>query len=287
MRIEEVRNYLQELLKVNIPEWVCVFGGETLLFPDLLFSVIREVKKFKVSRVSVITNGFWGENEEIARKYARNMKKAGLDKLIVSVDAFHQEFIRLKTIKTVLQAAKDARIENIEIDAKVLGALEEDNVFNERTKALLKEIRGDFNVDIDIKPVSLCGRAAYTLARYLPSKGIPKERCSSLHYYGSLREPTGIEIEPNGWVWICAGVAIGNAKTDALSRILQRYDSEKNPIIRILVDEGPAGLLKLATEKGYKPLKGYADKCHLCFRVRSFLRPYFPEILVVDNCYSE
>jgi MoaA/NifB/PqqE/SkfB family radical SAM enzyme len=97
MRVEEVRNYLQELSKTNIPEWVCIFGGETLLYPELLFNVIKEVKKFEVPRVSVITNGFWGENEKLARKYARNMKDAGLDKLIVSVDAFHQEFIRLET----------------------------------------------------------------------------------------------------------------------------------------------------------------------------------------------
>jgi hypothetical protein len=287
MSVEEVKNYLQELSKVNILEWVCIFGGETLLYPELLFNVIREVKKFEVPRVSVITNGFWGENEKLAKKYAKNLKNAGLDKLIVSVDAFHQEFIRLEIIKTVLQAAKDARIENIKIDAKVLGALEEDNVFNERTKALLKEIQRDFDVEIDIKPVSLYGRAAHTLARYLPSKGIPKERCSSLHYYGSLKEPTGIEIEPNGWVWICIGIAIGNAKTDALSQILQKYDYKKNPVIKVVADEGPAGLLKLAIKKGYKPLKGYADKCHLCFHVRRFLRPYFPDILVVDNCYLD
>jgi len=80
-------------------------------------------------------------------------------------------------------------------------------------------------------------------------------------------------------------VAIGNAKKDALSRILREYDYRENPIMRIVVDEGPAGLLKLAVEKGYKPLTGYADKCHLCFETRKFLRPYYPDILVVDNCY--
>jgi MoaA/NifB/PqqE/SkfB family radical SAM enzyme len=285
MRVEEVRNYLQELSKINIPEWVCIFGGETLLYPELLFNVIKEVKKFEVPRVSVITNGFWGENEKLARKYVRNMKDAGLDKLIVSVDAFHQEFIRLETVKNVLQAAEDVKIENIEIDAKVLGTLGEDNVFNERTKALLEEVQRSFNVEIDIKPVGLYGRAAHNLARYLPSKDIPQGRCDSLHYYGSLKEPTGIEIEPNGWVWICVGIAIGNAKTDALSRILQEYDYRENPVIRIVVDDGPAGLLRLAIKKGYKPLKGYADKCHLCFQTRKFLRSYFPDILVVDNCY--
>jgi len=285
MKIEEVRNYLKELSKIQLPEWVCIFGGETLLYPELLFNVISEVKKFEVPRVSVITNGFWGKDEQLARKYVKNLKNAGLNLLILSVDAFHQEFIPLEIVKTVLRVAEDVKMENIEVDAKVLDNFEEQNVYNERTKALLKEIQEEFNVKIDVKSVHLYGRAAYDLARHLPSKGIPEDKCSSLHYYGTLKEPTGIEIEPNGWVWICTGIAIGNAKTDALSRILQEYDYSKNPIIKIVVDEGPAELLKIAVEKGYEPLKGYADKCHLCFETRKFLRPYYLDVLVVNNCY--
>jgi len=285
MKAEEVRDYLEELSKIRLPEWVCIFGGETLLYPELLFNVIKEAKKFEVPQVSVITNGFWGEDEQLARKYVTNLKNAGLDQLVVSVDAFHQEFIPLKAVKNVLRAVEDVGMENIEVDAKVLGTLEEQNVFNERTEALLKEIRKEFNIKIDVAPIHLYGRAAHELARYLPSKGIPEDRCNSLRYYGSLKDPIGIEIEPNGWVWICTGVAIGNAKTDTLSRILREYNYKENPIIRIVVDEGPAGLLRLAVEKGYEPLKGYTDKCHLCFEARKFLRPYYPNILVVSNCY--
>jgi len=175
MKVKEVRNYLKELSKIRLPEWVCIFGGETFLYPELLFNVIKEAKKFKVPRVSVITNGFWGENEQLAKKYANNLKNAGLDQLVVSVDAFHQEFIPLETVKNILQAAEAVGMENVEVDAKVLGSSEERNVFNERTEALLEEIQKEFNVKIDVEPVHLYGRAAYELASYLPSKGIPED----------------------------------------------------------------------------------------------------------------
>lgn len=285
MKVEEVRTYLKELSKIQLPEWICIFGGETLLFPKLLFNVVKEVKKFNVPRVSVITNGFWGKDEQLAKKYVRGLKNAGLDTLVVSVDAFPQEFISLEAVKNVLRAAMDGGIKDIEVDAKVLGTLEEQNIWNEQTEALLKEIQKEFNVKIDVESVHLYGRAAYELAPHLPNKVIPEDKCVSIRYYGTLKEPTGLEIEPNGWVWIWTGIAIGNAKKDALSQIVQEYDYNENPIIRTVVNDGPVGLLKLAIEKGYQPLEGYADKCHLCFETRKFLRPYCPDILVVDNCY--
>ncbi len=95
-------------------------------------------------------------------------------------------------------------------------------------------------------------------------------------------------IDPNGWVFhqSCQGICIGNAKEELLSEIIENFNYRKHPIIGKLVAKGgPQNLLEIAIEKGYKPLKGYADKCHLCFCTRNFLRPYYPNILKPSNLY--
>ena len=85
---------------------------------------------------------------------------------------------------------------------------------------------------------------------------------------------------------LCQGICIGNAKEKSLSEILNEFNYRKHPIIgKVIAKGGPQNLLEIAIEKGYKPLEGYADKCHLCFSVRNFLRPYYPNVLEPSNVY--
>ena len=96
-------------------------------------------------------------------------------------------------------------------------------------------------------------------------------------------------IDPYGWVFhqTCQGICIGNAKKNSLSEIISGFKFRKHPIIgKVVAKGGVKNLLDMAVEKGYKPLEGYADKCHLCCSVRNFLRPYYPNILEPSNVYS-
>ena len=96
-------------------------------------------------------------------------------------------------------------------------------------------------------------------------------------------------IDPSGWVFhhSCQGICIGNAKEKSLSEIISEFNHRKHPIIGKVVSKGgPQNLLEIAIEKGYKPQSGYADKCHLCYSVRNFLRPFYPKILQPSNVYS-
>ena len=59
-----------------------------------------------------------------------------------------------------------------------------------------------------------------------------------------------------------------------LTRTLLSLDGDyaDRPIVGRLVAAGPAGLLDLAAEHGFTPRDFYADKCHLCWSVRRWLR---------------
>ena len=114
------------------------------------------------------------------------------------------------------------------------------------------------------------------------------DKCPLPDYLGNdLRAPTGVEIHPGGWVNLCAGLALGNAREHPLSDILSGYDPDAHPIIRLLMQEGPAGLLRLAQHHGYGAVdKGnYVDGCHLCYEARRFLHPHYPNELAPAHPY--
>ena len=94
-------------------------------------------------------------------------------------------------------------------------------------------------------------------------------------------------IDPAGLIIFCQGISIGNAKTEGLSNILKEYDYSAHPIIKILAEEGPKGLLALAKEKGYVSREGYVDECHLCYETRKFLTRYYPDYLAPQSYYEE
>jgi hypothetical protein len=95
--------------------------------------------------------------------------------------------------------------------------------------------------------------------------------CAGENVMGNvLKNPESICVEPSGEVDICWALPIGNAKEKPLSRIIGEYDWRKNPVIKILAEKGPMGLLKsddVQFRKGQ-----YVDKCHLCIEIRKNLK---------------
>jgi len=161
--------------------------------------------------------------------------------------------------------------------------------FNRRTRAnmaRLARLCELTDVKIDQGPARMVGRAADELSYRLPAREIFADRCPLPDYLGGdLLAPTGIEIHPGGWVNLCAGLALGRARERSLGSILNDYDPRVHPIIRVLVDEGPVGLLKLAEARGYVRGAGYADDCHLCYEARRFLRPHYSGQLAPAHPY--
>jgi hypothetical protein len=88
-----------------------------------------------------------------------------------------------------------------------------------------------------------------------------------------LEDSGHVHVDPAGWVFpgTCAGILLGRAdEGTALDEVLARPAGE---VRRVLAARGPWGLREeLALPLGYKDEpEGYADKCHLCTSVRTFL----------------
>jgi len=95
-----------------------------------------------------------------------------------------------------------------------------------------------------------------------------------------------IHIDPYGNIQTCCGIVLGNAHRTLLPDLM-KVGFMGNEVAKIVYEEGPFGLLKLARKLGYSPRDGYPQKCNLCWEVRRFLRPHYPDILGPDEIYRE
>ncbi len=290
MSVSEVEGYLTAVAGQPL-EWILLFGGEPFTCYDLLRECVALAAP--LAPVLVFTNGYWATDPDTARHRLAGLQAAGLDYILFSVDAFHQAHVPLERIAVGIEAARQLGYRTIAVDNRCLSTPEADNPFNRRTRELmarLAELCDLSDVDVGRGPARPVGRAADELPfRDFYASASPRSTECPLPDYlgGDLRAPTGVEIHPGGWVNLCAGLALGNARQRPLSEILAEYDPDAHPIIRLLAQEGPPGLLRLAQRHGYASDEGYMDGCHLCYQARRFLYPHYPDHLAPLRPYHE
>jgi hypothetical protein len=146
-------------------------------------------------------------------------------------------------------------------------------------------------------PPNLVGRAGTELARFVPDRPIEELKNDGLWHPADTTDGTcisefdpnemwEIHIDPYGNVQTCCGIIAGNARENSLEEMMGNGFAG-NEIVRIVREKGPFGLLDLATGLGYEAKEGYPQKCNLCWEVRKFLRPHYPDILGPDEIYGE
>lgn len=287
MKLEDVEGYLEKLTDTHPLQSFAVHGGEPFLYFELLIQIMEKAKKLEVPRSWIITNAYWAKTKTIAQKKLSELKEAGLTCITFSVDGFHQEYIPLEKVKNGIEAAINVGFKRVCIDSYFLGGANSDNFYNTSTKKAIESLGTLDNVEINRYQPRFVGRAAELLANYvIPKAEIPIGKCQLPFWIGGdLKNPEVIEIDSEGNVTLCPGICIGNTKHQSLIQILQDYDCLAHPILSIIAEEGPIGLLKTATEKGYKQQRKFVDECHLCYELRKFLRPYYPEYLAPASCY--
>ena len=117
-------------------ETVMVFGGEPLLAIDAVESILTAAKKHGVSRRQLITNGFVTEDKEKIDALCQRLAACGVNDLLLSVDAFHQETIPLEIVFSFAESAKGNGIPT-RLQPAWLVSIDDQNPYNEKTRAVL------------------------------------------------------------------------------------------------------------------------------------------------------
>ncbi|MFA5552932.1 MAG: 4Fe-4S cluster-binding domain-containing protein [Phycisphaerae bacterium] len=258
-------------------------GGEPFLYFERLCEILKAAKKEKLGSADLIeTNGFWAADDSIIEQRLKTLDAIGMNKLKISCDVFHQEYVDIESVKRLTALAKNILGEN-----RVMVRWEKylDNpVLNKNLSQEQKN--NNYKQSLREYPCRMTGRAAGKIAELFTSKTIEhlKENCSKA-FLGAK----GIHIDPSGNVFsgTCSGIIIGNLNEKPLDEIWRDFEPD-NIILKTLFESGPAGLLDEAVREGYKPKPLYAGKCHLCTSIRNFFneKNLYTEIVGPKDCYE-
>ena len=117
---------------------VMTFGGEPLLYPGTVCAIHKAASDLGVAKRQVITNGFFSKDKDRIKSTALSLAESGVNALLLSVDAFHQETIPLETVMFFAECAVGAGIP-VKLQPAWLVSAEDDNRYNIKTREIIRE----------------------------------------------------------------------------------------------------------------------------------------------------
>ena len=251
---------------------VHIGGGEPLLRPDKLGTVLEVASEVGVSVEYVETNSSWFQDAESAKKLLALLRQKGLKTLLVSISPFHNEQIPFSRVQGVIKAAKQVGVGIFPWITDFISDLSQFNPAKSHSLEEYRQVYGD-NYLMQILQrywIHMGGRALETFRPLLGQKtfqqildensgGCAAELTDTSHFH--------IDLFGNYIPGLCSGLSI------AIEDLGKPLSAEIYPILTSLYRDGIRGLVKMAEDSvGFSPQKDhYINKCDLCTEVRSFL----------------
>ena len=192
---------------------VMTFGGEPLLYTDAVYTIMKTATELNIPKRQVITNGYFSKNADKIREVAERLASCGVNDLLLSVDAFHQETIPLDVVKQFAAEAKKCGTP-IRLQPAWLRSAVDDNPYNRKTR----EILGNFtDMEIPVGEGNIIfpeGNALRNLSEYFTDK-LPENP-----YVEDPRDVRCVSFEPNG------NVLGGNVYRKDIMEILEDYNPQ-------------------------------------------------------------
>ena len=169
------------------------FGGEPLLYPEDVCEIHTAAKEAGIAKRQLITNGYFSKDEKRIAEVARMLAESGVNDILLSVDAFHQETIPLAPVLCFAKAVLAAGVP-IRISPAWLVSREHENPYNEKTREVIAEVAG---LGIPVSGGNIIfpsGNAKKNFAEYFERYGEPENpyvddpedvRCVSFNPDGS------------------------------------------------------------------------------------------------------
>lgn len=210
---------------------VCVTGGEPLLRRETTMRVIRLTRALGLGS-SIVTNGYWARDGSEAARVFSELEDAGLDRLAVSFDRFHDRLVSSSSLNTLLATGADT---SIEIQLQYCGD------------------RQDDAYRIALEAATRHGIALKT-AEVLPfGRGRRLARATRVNVNAISRDPCGVVVRPvftpEGELFTCCGPARGSSQgsplrlgpsTASLAGALRSGSCD--PILNAIHCQGPRAL---------------------------------------------
>lgn len=190
------------------------FGGEPLLYVDTVCNIHAAAREGGIPVRQLITNGFFSRDGDRIKEAAGRLAQSGVNNLLLSVDAFHQETIPLAPVKQFAEAAKAAGIP-IRAHPAWLVHKDAENPYNRQTLEILKEFERMGIRASEGNIIFPAGNALKNLREYFD---MSEKRSNP--YIEDPKDIRSICISPDG------GVLGGNIRQTGIPDILEQYRPE-------------------------------------------------------------
>lgn len=128
---------VDEICRVYNIDSLMVFGGEPLLYPQDVCKIFQAGEKARIGRRDLITNGYFSKDEKRIQEVAEQLAESGLNRVLLSVDAFHQETIPVEPVMAFAKCIQNADIKT-ELSPAWLVNQDDNNPYNIKTREILK-----------------------------------------------------------------------------------------------------------------------------------------------------
>ena len=188
-----------------------VFGGEPLLYPNDVCEIFKAGEMAGIRQRDLITTGYFSKDEKRIQEVANRLVENGLNRILLSVDAFHQETIPLEPVMAFATCIQNAGIK-AELSPAWLVSQEDNNPYNIKTREILK-LFTDVGIGLGTGNVIWPeGNARIYLKDYFD---LSKETVNP--YEDDPGDVKSVSIEPDG------KVLQGNIYQDNIIDILENY----------------------------------------------------------------
>lgn len=287
MSLDDGLEFLRQLRSTD--RVVHIAGGEPMMYYRQMLEICKAANSEGYAPHFFETNASWCTTDDITNKRYEELKKAGVPGVYISADPYHQEFIppesRLRAYKWAVEIFGQ---ENV---AAANHSYEKLSEFRDIGRS--EEKLAEYSINSGIK---LVGRAGDEYAHLKPDRPLESliedsdwrgrsmsKNCQQEFDSDGMWE---IHIDPYGNIQTCCGIVVGNAHEKPLIEWMEKGFHAENDLVKMVCEEGPYGYLELAKQHGYKARQGYPQKCNLCWEVRKFLRPHFPETFGPAEIYE-
>ena len=252
----ELRRIIGGVRKSKETNLIHLTGGEPFFDFDALVFAAQAVHENGLE-FAVITNAKWCTSEELAFERISILKNYNLTSATISYDAFHAKFVPIENIIHFVNAAN-----SLGLPITIYASYSSDSI--EETDHVLSKLT-DLPVNIEKRWAIPVG------VGFLNSLNTKEYDYSDIGGYCPI--PNLLTVFPTGECYPCCSagthqdLTVGNIRDAGVAKIIR--NRKKDPYMRILIDEGPKGIVERLPDNLKNAIKGrrYASTCHLCHEV--------------------
>ena len=190
---------------------VMTFGGEPLLYPDDVCAIHKAAAELGIPGRQIITNGYFSKDKNRIEEVVRKLAESGVNDLLLSVDAFHQETIPLRPVKYFAERVVKADIPE-RISPAWLVSETDNNAYNVRTRQIISGFE-PYNIPVcEGNVIFPSGNALKYLREYFDD-----DVTEWSEYDEDPEDVRTLSFMPDG------GVLDGNAYTTDIIEIIRAY----------------------------------------------------------------